>query len=247
MSRIIFGIHAVEQAIKAGEAVGKVWLQTDSNNKRLQKLQTLLRQQKLLTVHLVSTEELNQMCSEKHQGVVAELAQAALKTERQLKTDVNDWHEPLILVLDGLEDPRNLGACLRSAAAAGVTAVIISKNQSAPITATTHKTAAGAIAHLDIYQVSNMARALEIIKAAGVWVYGTDCSDSSTVIYQQSLTGSVALVMGNEGTGLRRLVKEKCDYLVYIPMSADWDSLNVAVATGVVLFEAVRQRISVKV
>ncbi len=242
MSRIIFGIHAVEQAIKAGEAVDKVWLQTDSNNKRLQKLQTLLRQQKLLAVHLVSTEELNQMCSEKHQGVVAELAQAALKTERQLKTDVNDWHEPLILVLDGLEDPRNLGACLRSAAAAGVTAVIISKNQSAPITATTHKTAAGAIAHLDIYQVSNMARALDIIKAAGVWVYGTDCTETSTPIYQQLLTGATALVMGNEGTGLRRLVKEKCDYLVHIPMSADWDSLNVAVATGVVLFEAVRQR-----
>lgn len=242
MSRIIFGIHAVEQAIKAGEAVDKVWLQTDSNNKRLQKLQTLLRQQKLLAVHLVSTEELNQMCSEKHQGVVAELAQAALKTERQLKTDVNDWHEPLILVLDGLEDPRNLGACLRSAAAADVTAVIVSKNQSAPITATTHKTAAGAIAHLDIYQVSNMARALDIIKAAGVWVYGTDCTETSTPIYQQSLTGATALVMGNEGTGLRRLVKEKCDYLVHIPMSADWDSLNVAVATGVVLFEAVRQR-----
>lgn len=242
MSRIVFGIHAVEQAVKAGEAVAKVWIQADSHNKRLQKLKQLLDRHQVITVESVSTAHLNQLCDEKHQGVVAEVAQAALKTERQLKTDVTGWHEPLILVLDGLEDPRNLGACLRSAAAAGVTAVIISKNQSAPITATTHKTAAGAIAHLEIYQVSNMARALEIIKAAGVWVYGTDCSDNSTVIYQQSLTGSVALVMGNEGTGLRRLVKEKCDYLVHIPMSADWDSLNVAVATGVVLFEAVRQR-----
>jgi rRNA methylases len=190
MSRIIFGIHAVEQSLKTGEAVEKVWIQADSNNKRLLKLQDLLRQQQHVEVSSVSSEKLNQLCSEKHQGVVAELAQAALKTERQLKTDVNDWHEPLILVLDGLEDPRNLGACLRSAAAAGVTAVIISKNQSAPITATTHKTAAGAIAHLDIYQVSNMARALEIIKAAGVWVYGTDCTETSTPIYQQSLTGS---------------------------------------------------------
>ncbi|GAA4820955.1 23S rRNA (guanosine-2'-O-)-methyltransferase RlmB [Marinicella pacifica] len=242
MRRIIFGIHAVEQAFKAGEAVDKVWLQKDSNNKRLQKLKQLLDRHHVISVESVSTAHLDQMCAEKHQGVVAEIAQAALKTERQLKNDVNDWQVPLILVLDGLEDPRNLGACLRSAAAAGVTAVIISKNQSAPITATTHKTAAGAIAHLDIYQVSNMARALEIIKAAGVWVYGTDCDTGSTSIYQQSLTGSVALVMGNEGTGLRHLVKQTCDHLVHIPMSADWDSLNVAVATGVVLFEAVRQR-----
>lgn len=242
MSRIIFGIHAVEQAVKAGEAVDKVWIHKDSHNKRLQKLKQLLDRHQAISVESVSTAHLDQMCSEKHQGVVAEIAQTAMKTERQLKADVNDWHEPLILVLDGLEDPRNLGACLRSAAAAGVTAVIISKNKSAPITATTHKTAAGAIAHLDIYQVSNMARALEIIKAAGVWVYGTDCDTGSTSIYQQSLAGSTALVMGNEGTGLRHLVKQKCDHLVHIPMSAGWDSLNVAVATGVVLFEAVRQR-----
>lgn len=244
MSRIIFGIHAVEQAIKAGEAVTKVWIQADSRNHRLQKLQALLQQHKECKVARVSTSELNQLCVEKHQGVVAELAHVAMLSERQLKADVSDWHDPLILVLDGLEDPRNLGACLRSAAAAGVTAVIISKNKSAPITATTHKTAAGAIAHLHIYQVSNMARAIEIIKAAGVWVYGTDCGEGSQVIYQQSLTGSIALVMGNEGSGLRHLVKEKCDYLVHIPMSPDWDSLNVAVATGVVLFEAVRQRLN---
>lgn len=241
MSRIIFGIHAVEQAVKAGEPLNQVWLQGDSNNKRLQKLQQLM-QQKDISFEPVSSNQLKQLCDEKHQGVVAQLTDVKMLTERQLKADVNDWQEPLILVLDGLEDPRNLGACLRSAAAAGVTAVIVSKNQSAPITATTHKTAAGAIAHLDIYQVSNMARALGIIKAAGVWVYGTDCTETSTPIYQQSLTGSTALVMGNEGSGLRRLVKEKCDYLVHIPMSADWDSLNVAVATGVVLFEAVRQR-----
>jgi len=242
VAALIFGIHAIEQAVKAGEPLQQVWIQADSHNQRLQKLKQLLDRHHAITVESVSTAHLNQLCDEKHQGVVAQVAQAALKTERQLKTDVSEWHEPLILVLDGLEDPRNLGACLRSAAAAGVTAVIISKNKSAPITATTHKTAAGAIAHLNLYQVSNMARALEMIKAAGVWVYGTDCSDNSTDIYQQSLTGSTALVMGNEGTGLRRLVKEKCDYLVHIPMSADWDSLNVAVATGVVLFEAVRQR-----
>lgn len=242
MTAYIFGIHAVEQAVKAGESLQQVWIQADNHNKRLQKLKQLLDRHQAITVELVSTAHLNQLCNEKHQGVVAEVAQTRLKTERELKTDVGEWHEPLILVLDGLEDPRNLGACLRSAAAAGVTAVIISKNQSAPITAITHKTAAGAIAHLDIYQVSNMVRALEIIKAAGIWVYGTDCSDHSAAIYEQSLTGSTALVMGNEGTGLRHLVKQKCDHLVHIPMSADWDSLNVAVATGVVLFEAVRQR-----
>lgn len=247
MATLIFGIHAIEQALKNPSEVVVVWMQKDSSNKRLLKLQKIIEQQPTISLELVASSQLDTMCSEKHQGVVAQLDAADFKTEKQLKEDVGNWQSPLILVLDGLEDPRNLGACLRSAAAAGVDAVVISKNKSAPITATTHKTAAGAVAHLAIYQVSNIARCLETLKAAGVWVYGTECSEQSSSIYSQDLSGSVALVMGNEGTGLRHLVKQKCDYLVHIPMQAGWDSLNVSVATGVVLFEAVRQRISVKV
>lgn len=243
MTSLIFGVHAVEQALKNQSELEVIWLQKDSANKRLLKLQELIQQYPGISLQQVSSQELNQLCDEKHQGVVAQMIDSELKTEQQLKADVENWAAPLILVLDGLEDPRNLGACLRSAAAAGVTAVVLSKNKSAPITATTHKTAAGAIAHLAIYQVSNIARTLAFLKAAGVWVYGTDIGAESRPIYSQELTGSVALVMGNEGSGLRHLVKQKCDYLVHIPMQAGWDSLNVSVATGVVLFEAVRQRI----
>ncbi len=241
---LIFGIHAVEQTLKNPAELLVVWIQKDSSNKRLLKLQNAIEQHPTITLEQVNGGQLDKMCLEKHQGVVAQIAANDFKTEQQLKVDVENWHSPLILVLDGLEDPRNLGACLRSAAAAGVNAVVLSKNKSAPITATTHKTAAGAVAHLAIYQVSNIARCLETLKAAGVWVYGTDCSEQSSSIYSQDISGSVALVMGNEGTGLRHLVKQKCDYLVHIPMQAGWDSLNVSVATGVVLFEAVRQRIS---
>ncbi|MGJ8663881.1 MAG: 23S rRNA (guanosine(2251)-2'-O)-methyltransferase RlmB, partial [Marinicella sp.] len=145
-------------------------------------------------------------------------------------------------VLDCIEDPRNLGACLRSADAAGVNAVVFGKDKSASITPVTHKTAAGAVEHLDIFQVTNLVRAIETMKEAGVWIYGTALEENSQNIYQTDLTGPVAIVMGNEGKGLRHLVKQSCDHLIHIPMSGEVQSLNVSVATGVALFEVTRQR-----
>ncbi len=239
-NKLIFGIHAVELALKAGE-VREIWLQKDAQNKRLLNLLAAVEKSQV-TLNRVSLQELGRKCGERHQGVVASINQVRLKSEKDLKAALKGWENPLILILDCIEDPRNLGACLRSADAAGVTAVVFSKDKSASITPTTHKTAAGAVEHLDIFQVTNLARAIEVIKAGGVWVYGTALEEDSQSIYQTDLSGAVAIVVGNEGKGLRHLVKQCCDHLIHIPMAGAVQSLNVSVATGITLFEVVRQR-----
>jgi 23S rRNA (guanosine2251-2'-O)-methyltransferase len=238
---LIFGIHAVELALKAGDQVAEIWLQRDAQNKRLLNLLKLAEQSRL-PLNRVSLQQLDRLVDERHQGVVARIHALQLKSEKDLKARLNSWDNPLILILDCIEDPRNLGACLRSADAAGVDAVVFSKDKSASITAVTHKTAAGAVEHLEIFQVTNLVRAIEAIKQAGVWVYGTALDELSQNIYQTDLTGPVAIVMGNEGKGLRHLVKQSCDHLIDLPMAGAVQSLNVAVATGVTLFEVVRQR-----
>lgn len=241
MSDVIFGIHAVEMALKAGDQVKEIWLQKDAQNKRLLQLLDAIEKSPV-PLNRVSLQELDRMCDERHQGVVASIHAVQLKSEKELKQQLKSWENPLLLVLDCIEDPRNLGACLRSADAAGVTAVVFAKDKSASITPITHKTAAGAVEHLEIFQVTNLARAIEAIKAAGVWVYGTALDEKSQNIYQTDLTGPIAIVMGNEGKGLRHLVKQSCDHLIHIPMAGEVQSLNVSVATGVTLFEVVRQR-----
>ena len=241
MSDLIFGIHAVEMALKAGDQVKEIWLQKDAQNKRLLKLLQVIEKSSI-TLNRVSLQALDRLCNERHQGVVASIHSVPMKSEKELKAQLKSWDNPLILVLDCIEDPRNLGACLRSADAAGVTAVVFSKDKSASITAITHKTAAGAVEHLEIFQVTNLVRAIEAIKDAGVWVYGTALEEQSQDLYKTDLTGPVAIVMGNEGKGMRHLVKQSCDHLIHIPMAGEVQSLNVSVATGVALFEVVRQR-----
>ncbi len=239
---LVFGIHAVENACSAGQ-LSAVWIQQDSKNKRLQKLQGLLEKSNV-PFFLVSLQELNKRCSDRHQGVIAEVQQLQIQGEKQLDAQLINWHNPLLLVLDQIEDPRNLGACLRSADAAGVTAVIMTKNNSAPITAIARKTAAGAVDHLPLFQVNNLARVLKKLKQSGIWIYGTDCCEHSQNLYQTELKGAIAIVMGNEGKGLRHLIKQSCDHLIHIPMAGEVQSLNVSVATGITLFEVVRQRVA---
>ncbi len=239
--QMIFGIHAIELALKAGDQVKEVWLQKDAQNKRLLNLLKLVEQTHL-PLNRVNLQQLDQLCNDRHQGVVASIHSVHLKSEKDLKVALKKWVNPLILILDCIEDPRNLGACLRSADAAGVTAVVFGKDKSASITPVTHKTAAGAVEHLEIFQVTNLVRAIEGIKEAGVWVYGTALDEVSQNIYQTNLTGPIAVVLGNEGKGLRHLVKQSCDHLIYLPMAGEVQSLNVSVATGVALYEVVRQR-----
>ncbi len=178
----------------------------------------------------------------RHQGVVAEIAPRVGDPETQLEEALEAAPDPpLLLVLDGVQDPHNLGACLRSADAAGAAAVIVPRDRAAGLTPVVRKVAAGAAETVPLVAVVNLARTLRGLKERGVWLVGTDDAADRT-LYETDLAGPLALVMGSEGEGLRRLTRECCDQLVSIPMAGAVESLNVSVATGVVLFEAVRQR-----
>ncbi len=148
---------------------------------------------------------------------------------------------PLVLILDCIQDPHNLGACLRTADAAGVAAVILPKDKSAPITDTVHRVSCGGSQNVPIVRVTNLVRAMEKLKELGVWLVGT-ADEATQSLYQIDLKGPIGIVMGAEGTGMRRLTSEHCDFLAKIPMAGRVECLNVSVATGVCLFEAVRQR-----
>jgi 23S rRNA (guanosine2251-2'-O)-methyltransferase len=191
------------------------------------------------------------MVSGRHQGVVAEafnipvsgdMNQSNLWQEQDLLRVVDNKEGPLLLlVLDGVTDPHNLGACLRSADAAGVDAVVVPKDKSADLTPTVRKVACGAAEVVPFVRVTNISRTLQALQERGVWLYGT-AGESEKSIYDSDLSGSIALVMGAEGSGLRRLTREQCDFLVNLPMAGSVSSLNVSVATGICLFEIVRQR-----
>ena len=244
MSDIAFGIHAVDSLLRrAPQRVRSLFIQTDRNDKRIQALLTLAKNQGVAATRLPKAD-LDTKVAERHQGVVAIIETQSLESnlsERDLISYLAGVERPLLLVLDGVTDPHNLGACLRSADAAGVHAVIVPKDNSAELNATARKVASGAAEVIPLIRVTNLARTLKALKDAGLWVVGTT-GEADTVLYEQDLTLPLALVMGAEGPGMRRLTTEACDFLVKLPMAGDVSSLNVSVATGVCLFEAVRQR-----
>lgn len=197
-----------------------------------------------IAVSRVSRKELDQLLPGKnHQGVLAQVAGGTCELpEAALPALLAALTEPaLLLVLDGVQDPHNLGACLRSADAAGVHAVILPRDRAAGITPVVHKVACGAVQTMPVFTVTNLARTLRSLKQAGIWLYGA-AGDATQDLYHSDLQGPVALVLGSEGSGLRRLTRDLCDHLVSIPMAGSVASLNVSVATGVLLFEARRQR-----
>jgi 23S rRNA (guanosine2251-2'-O)-methyltransferase len=179
---------------------------------------------------------------QRHQDVIAEYTPDNIYGERDLGTLLDSMPgEPLVLVLDGVQDPHNLGACLRTAEAAGVGLVVLTRDRSAPLTGTARRAAAGAAEVLPILVATNLARVLRQLKERGVWLAGTS-DQSDCGLYETDLSGPLALVMGSEGQGMRRLTAELCDYLLRIPMSGSVSSLNVSVATAVCLYEILRQR-----
>lgn len=178
----------------------------------------------------------------RHQGVLARMQAPAPGNESDLLELLTGLETPpLLLVLDGVQDPRNLGACLRSADAAGVHAVVVPRDRAAELTAVARKTAAGAAESVPLFVVTNLARCLRELRSAGVWLVGL-AGEAETDLYQARLTGPLAMVLGAEGSGLRRLTREHCDELLRIPMAGSVESLNVSAATAVCLFEALRQR-----
>ncbi len=240
----IFGLHAVESLLKnQPERILRIVVLADRQDKKIEAIIRLAKSQNI-SVNQGSKAELDKMTElANHQGIVAFCKKARAYSEADLKELLGELDvPPFVLVLDGVTDPHNLGACLRSADAAGVHAVIIPKDRAVGITPVVSKVASGAAESIPLIQVTNLARALEILKEMGVWIYGA-AGEATDSLYSTKLTGPLAIVMGAEGDGLRRLTRDTCDVLLKIPMQGSVSSLNVSVATGVFLFEAVRQRV----
>ncbi len=249
----VYGIHAVDSLLRhQPRTVRQLWVREGREDRRAAALLELARNQGV-PVAQGSRQALDEMVDGRHQGVVAEVLEEPAGSDGS-----NLWREEallalvetraaagdppvLILVLDGVTDPHNLGACLRSADAAGVDAVVLPRDRSADLNATVRKVACGAAEAVPVVRVTNLARTLRALKERGVWLFGT-AGEAGQSLYENDLTLPMALVMGAEGSGLRRLTREVCDHLVNLPMAGSVGSLNVSVATGICLFEAVRQR-----
>ena len=241
----IYGLHAVEALLRHHpKRVKQVWLAEGRGDPRVQTLIQLAEQSRI-RVGQCERRELDAWVEGVHQGVVADVSPSQVWGDAMLE-ELLDRTEgaPLLLVLDGVTDPHNLGACLRTADAAGALAVIIPKDKSATLNATVRKVACGAAEVIPLVAVTNLARTLEKLQQRGLWIVGT-AGEAEQEIYDQDLRGPIVLVMGAEGKGMRRLTREHCDFLVRLPMAGSVSSLNVSVATGVCLFEALRQRRSV--
>jgi len=240
---VAYGIHAVRVLLtRQPQRVRRVLLSGGRDAARLAEIRALA-QSAGVQVGAADDALLDKLAEGgRHQGVLAEVLPRASDPETQLEEALESAAgAPLLLVLDGVQDPHNLGACLRSADAAGVAAVIVPRDRAAGMTPVVRKVAAGAAETVPLVAVVNLARTLRQLKERGIWLVGTDDTADKT-LFEANLEGPVALVMGSEGEGLRRLTRECCDLLVSIPMAGAVESLNVSVATGVVLFEAVRQR-----
>ena len=244
---LIFGLHAVEAALRQdAESVEQLWCDKQRRDKRLQSL-LQLAEKRGVKPQPVARAELDRMApGGNHQGVVAQVMRGDATVARnesfleQLLTELEV--PPFLLVLDGVTDPHNLGACLRSADAAGVHAVIAPRDRACGLTPVVRKVASGAAESVPFVQVTNLSRTIRSLRDAGVWVVGTALEEGAVSLYERDLKGPLALVLGAEGAGMRRLTRENCDDLVYIPMAGTVQSLNVSVATGICLFEALRQR-----
>lgn len=243
MKNISFGLYSALAAIQQRPFhIQEICLSESRQDKRIQEIMDLAAASQV-SLRSVNKAELEKLCGEgNHQGVVVVYKEQQTNSEAVLLEHCANATEPLLLlVLDQIVDPHNLGACMRTAEAAGANAVISSTRNSAPLTPTVRKVACGAAERIPLIFAKNLARFLDELKQLGVWVYGTQ-PNASKLIYEVDFTRSVALVIGAEGAGMRRLVSEKCDELLKLPMSGEMASLNASVATGVGLFEAVRQR-----
>lgn len=242
-TRRVCGLHAVRSALEQSpERIESAWIDRSRRDRRLASVHDAL-QRLGAPLAVVGKEELDRLAGgARHQGVVVDLHNAAELDFDALKQAVaRALPDAFYLVLDQVQDPHNLGACLRTADAAGVNGIVVPKDQSAGLTPTVCKVASGAAETVPLYRVTNLARTLRWLKGKGVWLIGA-AGDADQTLFDVDLTGPLALVMGAEEKGLRRLTREACDLLVRLPMFGRVESLNVSVAAGVCLYEAVRQR-----
>ena len=240
-NEIIFGFHAVESAMNNDPVnILQLLVEDTRHDKRIKQLVHKAESQGI-SIDLVKKRDLEKRCnSSRTQGIAAIYKGVSAALDLALE-ELMQRENCFLLVLDGVQDPHNLGACLRSADAAGVDAVIAPKDRAAGLTPVVRKVACGAAESVPFIQVTNLARTLKQLRDEGVWVVGT-AGEAEALVYDVELKGRLALVMGAEEKGLRRLTRENCDQLIKLPMAGQVESLNVSVATGICLFEAVRQR-----
>jgi len=238
---LIYGIHPITESLRAS-SVSEVWT-SDCLNRRLEQVVDAARRAGAV-VRRVENSELDRLAQGGlHQGVVARVADLTARGVTELVRDADG--PALLLVVDGVEDPQNFGALIRTAEAVGVDGVVYQTRRASPASAAAMKASAGALAHVPLAPVVNISRAITELKAAGVWVVGLDAGEHAgeqQAYHDLDFTQPTALVAGSEGTGIRRLVRDRCDWVVSIPMCGNVSSLNVSVAAGVVLYEALRQR-----
>ena len=243
MTEMIEGRNAVLEAFRSGKCVDKLFILDGCQDGPVRTIAREARKHDTI-VKFVPKERLDSMSETgAHQGVIAQVAAYDYATVEDILKKAEDKGEaPFIILLDNIEDPHNLGAIIRTANLAGAHGVIIPKHRAVGLTATVAKTSAGALNYTPVAKVANLGQTIDELKEKGIWFV---CADmDGEVMYRQNLTGPIGLVIGNEGNGVSRLVKEKCDFTTAIPMNGDIDSLNASVAAGVLAFEIVRQRMS---
>lgn len=240
----IGGKHSLLEAMRAGRTINKIWVAEGAQKHLTQPIVAEAKKNGII-VQFVDKRKLDQMAPGlQHQGVVAQVAPYAYAEVEDLLHRAKERGEPpFLLILDEIEDPHNLGSILRTAECTGVHGVIIPKRRSAAITATVSKTSAGAVEYVPVARVTNLAQTMEQLKEAGVWIAGTDVS-AKQEMYEagEMLSGALAIVIGNENKGMGRLVREKCDVLLKLPMAGKLNSLNASVAAGVIMYEVLRRR-----
>ena len=240
---LIEGRNAISEALKSGRTLDKVFVADGDTDRALSRLAALAREAGAAVVQ-VDRRRLDQMSqTHAHQGIIAQAAAHSYATVEEILQRAADRGEaPLLILCDELSDPHNLGAILRTAECAGAHGVIIPKRRSVGLTAVVAKTSAGAVEHMPVARVSNLASTIEDLKRQGIWVFGTDAA-GTTDLYHADFQGPTAIVIGSEGFGMSRLVAERCDLLLSIPMKGQINSLNASSAAAVLLYEAVRQRL----
>ena len=239
---IIYGINSVLASLKSNETIDKIFISSDSKKARFQPILQIAQKRNIL-IQYIPTSALNKKAGvEKHQGVLAILTSVkTIDLEELLEKCKKSGDPPLLTILDGIEDPHNFGAIIRSAEAAGFNGMIIQDRHSAPLSPVVHKSSAGALSYFPIARVNNLAKSLERLKEAGFWIFGSD-EKSSESFWKLETDIPLAMIIGNEGKGIRRLLKEKCDFLVQIPMFGKTESLNASVAAALLFYEIRRKR-----
>lgn len=236
------GRNAVIELLESGKDINKIFVTKGEKHGSIHKIISLAKENKVILVEKEKKQMDEMAQTPNYQGVIAMVPPYEYcEIEDILQEAKNKKEEPFVLILDGIEDPHNLGSIIRTAETAGVHGVIIPKRRAAVVNSTVNKVSAGAVQHMKIARVTNLSDTIETLKKEGLWICGTDIN-TTTFYYEQDLTGAIGIVIGNEGSGIGQKVKKNCDFLVKIPMRGKVESLNASVSTGIVIYEAVKQR-----